>query len=100
MKKRNEERNNVEKALADSFKMPLCHPNFHGKNLLSFPSCSGCQFPPPSSQTGASLTAVHSPALHNEAESQTPSDASQPLHRDTATPLRKWHKEEVGWPLK
>lgn len=82
------------------------------KKILFAPSlstCAGCQFPPPSSQAGAGLAAVHSPALRNKAASQppppppsphthTPTATLQALHHDTVTPLRKWHEDKVGHP--
>lgn len=58
---------------------------------------AGCQFSPASSQTGASLAAVHSPTLHNKAASQTPlPDTLQPLHHDSVTLLRERQEEKVG----
>lgn len=43
-------------------------------------AAAGCRLPPASSQAGAGLAAVHTPALHNEAASQTslPPDTLQP----------------------
>jgi len=61
----------------------------------SFLTRAICQPPPPSSQAGAGLAAVHSPALHNKAASQPPPPlplpraTSQPLHHDTVTPAEE-----------
>lgn len=67
----------------------------------SFPSCVGCQSPPPSSQAGAGLAAVHSPdditRLHH---TPPPLATLQPLHHDTVNPLRKWQDDKVARPLK
>lgn len=46
--------------------------NSWSNSACAFPSSAGCQFPPPSSQAGAGLAAVYSPALHNKAASKTP----------------------------
>lgn len=69
------ERKEEAKDMTDAWEILFRRSSVFLKFLVKFTSllsCAGCQFPPPSSQAGASLAAVHSPALHNMAASQTP----------------------------